>query len=288
MEADKKSVGVRIKRIRQEKGLSMEQFGALIDSPAVKSGIISRWETGVSLPNAKRLKNIADLGNTTVEELLHGQKISSQQVRSMLMHGVLEQPLKTRLAFFVEESIEDYEKGWILDFDKVLYFRKLLGRLNIYIPIDETNDLFYQTKKKQDNTISNLVSMIQEDLKQHLQNAGDEENSPLFSMITTFLNKEDEVLNIFLDYIITLGENLAKQDPTALSFVITNKIGALIDGLNSFLKKQDYDGVAIQQYGAYIDPSILIETMDYQTYKEMQRQLVDVIKFVDDRFKRGI
>ena len=62
-------VGNRIKNIRLSLGLTMEEFGKLFDEPAAQS-IISRWEVGKSVPNANRLKKIAELGDTTVQELL--------------------------------------------------------------------------------------------------------------------------------------------------------------------------------------------------------------------------
>ena len=67
------SVGAKIKFIRLEKGLSMEEFGELFD-PIANRGLVSGWENGRYLPNAKRLSRIADLGGTTVEELLHGSQ----------------------------------------------------------------------------------------------------------------------------------------------------------------------------------------------------------------------
>ena len=62
-------VGNRIKDIRLSLGLTMEEFANEIDSKS-KSGTVSNWETGKNLPNANRLKKIAELGDTTVQELL--------------------------------------------------------------------------------------------------------------------------------------------------------------------------------------------------------------------------
>lgn len=64
-------VGDRIKKIRQRLGLSMAEFGALIDSKT-KSGTVNNWESGKNLPNNRRLVKIASLGNTSVDELLYG------------------------------------------------------------------------------------------------------------------------------------------------------------------------------------------------------------------------
>ncbi|MGX7024130.1 helix-turn-helix domain-containing protein [Vagococcus hydrophili] len=64
-------VGQRIRNIRLEKGMSMDDFGFLIDGSA-KSGTIANWETGKNLPNPNRLKRIAEIGNTTTLYLLYG------------------------------------------------------------------------------------------------------------------------------------------------------------------------------------------------------------------------
>lgn len=61
-------LGQRIKEHRQNKGLNMREFGELIDNAS--DSIVSRWERNVSVPNAKRLKLIADDMNITVTELL--------------------------------------------------------------------------------------------------------------------------------------------------------------------------------------------------------------------------
>ncbi|KAA9301940.1 MULTISPECIES: helix-turn-helix domain-containing protein [Aerococcus] len=74
MKVDKNLVGNKIKEIRLSHGWSLEIFGEKLENPPVKPGIISRWENGISLPNNKRLKAIADLAGITVEELLQGEK----------------------------------------------------------------------------------------------------------------------------------------------------------------------------------------------------------------------
>ena len=70
MKYDKKAIGFRIKTIRQKLGLTLEEFGSLIDN-ASKSNV-SKWESGVSVPSNHRLKLIATLGKTSVDEILNG------------------------------------------------------------------------------------------------------------------------------------------------------------------------------------------------------------------------
>lgn len=62
-------IGRRIKRIRLSKGMTLEEFAELFD-PAPGTSVISKWERGMSKPNPKRIKRMADIGNLTVEELL--------------------------------------------------------------------------------------------------------------------------------------------------------------------------------------------------------------------------
>lgn len=72
-EKNKKETGQRIKNIRLEKGLTMKEFGARLTPPAADS-IVSRWERGVSLPNNKRLEQIAGIGEMSVKYLTTGEK----------------------------------------------------------------------------------------------------------------------------------------------------------------------------------------------------------------------
>lgn len=65
----RKFISQRIKIIRLSLGKNKREFGEIFDPPASDS-IVSRWEADKSIPNAERLKKIADLGNISVDELL--------------------------------------------------------------------------------------------------------------------------------------------------------------------------------------------------------------------------
>lgn len=70
---DPSEVGNRIRKIRFKLGYSMAEFARHIDEKA-KSGTVSNWETGKNLPNNKRLKKIAELGEVSLMYLLKGEK----------------------------------------------------------------------------------------------------------------------------------------------------------------------------------------------------------------------
>lgn len=66
------SLAQKIKEIRLQTGMTGEQFGNKFNPIATKSSV-SKWEQGLNRPNSKRLKRIAELGNTTVDELLKSE-----------------------------------------------------------------------------------------------------------------------------------------------------------------------------------------------------------------------
>jgi len=72
-EIDRKLLAKNIKNIRLELGLNQEQFGKIFAPNADKS-IVSRWERGKSVPNADRLKLIAQKGNMSIMYLTTGNK----------------------------------------------------------------------------------------------------------------------------------------------------------------------------------------------------------------------
>ena len=68
---EKVLIGRRIKEIRLEKGMTTKEFGKLFG--ATDSNVTS-WEKGRTSPTPERLKAIAKIGDTTVEELLNWSK----------------------------------------------------------------------------------------------------------------------------------------------------------------------------------------------------------------------
>ena len=78
-----KTTGEQIKSIRLELGETLEEFGKRFNPPANRS-LVSGWENNRYTPNPERLKAIAEIGGTTVEELrstsLIGQRIKHIRV----------------------------------------------------------------------------------------------------------------------------------------------------------------------------------------------------------------
>lgn len=64
-----KEIGLRINKIRLDKGMTLDEFGKLFG--ASKSSVYG-WEKGRNLPNKERLKQIAKIGDISISQLLKG------------------------------------------------------------------------------------------------------------------------------------------------------------------------------------------------------------------------
>lgn len=65
------AVGARIREIRLARGETLEEFGKRLEA---RKGVICNWERGRNLPNKRHIKEIADMANISVQELLYGMK----------------------------------------------------------------------------------------------------------------------------------------------------------------------------------------------------------------------
>lgn len=91
-----KNLGERIKSIRLELGLTMEEFGQLFQT---SKGTVNNWEKGRNNPNKENLKEIANLKNITVNELLYGS---------------IEERVQSAISSFLKENNFDFSES---DFD---------------------------------------------------------------------------------------------------------------------------------------------------------------------------
>lgn len=79
---EKQEVGSRIKNIRTELGLTLEQFGLKIDGKTTKV-TVRQWEIGQNLPNAERILRIAEIGSQTPSYILKGNENMGTRIRDI-------------------------------------------------------------------------------------------------------------------------------------------------------------------------------------------------------------
>ncbi len=73
---DTKKIGMFLKELRNEKGITQEQLGEKI---GVSNKTISRWETGNYMPPVDCLNMLSDFYNISINEILAGERASGDK-----------------------------------------------------------------------------------------------------------------------------------------------------------------------------------------------------------------
>lgn len=81
----KLTLGDRIKFIRKDKNLSQSDFGKSLIPTANKS-VVSRWESNTNVPSEDRLKQIADMGDVSVDYLKNGS-IDADELKNAFLES---------------------------------------------------------------------------------------------------------------------------------------------------------------------------------------------------------
>lgn len=68
---DTKNIGMLLKKLRNENGMTQEQLGEKI---GVSNKTISRWETGNHMPPVDCLKMLSDIYHISINEILAGER----------------------------------------------------------------------------------------------------------------------------------------------------------------------------------------------------------------------
>ncbi len=182
----------------------MEEFGKKFKHEAHKS-IVSKWEKGLTKPSNERLKEIADLGKISVNQLLYGdflgelQSITSEEIIHILNDNnldVTESELISLTSSVSRLIVTFYEKGEE-NFD-INLFKKLL-RHYLQLELDLGNrDLDSLTYYAFQRTINaqELVADYYEDskAKKFL------ENKEIKEFLFTISDKYDELMEYIDDY----------------------------------------------------------------------------------------
>lgn len=129
-----KEIGNRIKQIRLAEGLTMEEFGKLFKPEANKS-LVSKWESGKSLPNNDRLKRITEIGEVSMKYLIEGSFDFINHVD--LSEDSKEEYFSNAINFskykVIEKLANEYStKNSIDSFEEARFLEEVLTFLDIY------------------------------------------------------------------------------------------------------------------------------------------------------------
>ncbi|MBQ8518497.1 MAG: helix-turn-helix transcriptional regulator [Agathobacter sp.] len=73
---DTKKIGLFLKELRNENGMTQEQLGEKL---GVSNKTISRWETGKYMPPVECLNMLSDIYNISINEILGGERASGDE-----------------------------------------------------------------------------------------------------------------------------------------------------------------------------------------------------------------
>lgn len=115
------NMGQYIAKLRKDKKYTQRQLGDMIDIPYKT---ISKWENGVVAPDITVLKNLADVLEVTVDEILCGEKLDSiQEKNSATIDG---------MKFYIRKSVMKILKIMLIGFGILFIFVSYFISVNNY------------------------------------------------------------------------------------------------------------------------------------------------------------
>lgn len=110
---NQKKTGSFLKEFRKEKGITQEKFAEKLN---VSGRTVSRWETGINLPDISLLVEIADFFDVSIPEIIRGERKSA----------TMENDVKK-----IAESMSDYAATEKLVLLKRVKLASIIGLISI-------------------------------------------------------------------------------------------------------------------------------------------------------------
>lgn len=133
---DQKKIGLFLKMLRNEKGLTQEQLAEKLN---VSNRSVSRWETGSTLPDISLIIELADYYEVDIKELVEGER------KSEIMNKELTETFDKIAEYSIERKKSQLQKDGI--------FTEMLIVIGIIIS-------FTLAKFVADNTAQLIVTLI--------------------------------------------------------------------------------------------------------------------------------
>lgn len=172
---DIKKTGLYIQNLRKKQGLSQNELANKLN---VSFQAVSKWETGENLPEATILLDLADILDTTVDNILNGGTTIKKQYRKISISKVIEgfkyienikECFGAKSLFYVG-MVEGINQKMNIDIEthlinprerEVLYAEAVIQAVkfdNCYVDIEEIKEYFSNQK---------LIKYIEDSLEQN-------------------------------------------------------------------------------------------------------------------------
>ena len=125
-----------LKTLRKNKGLSQEELGIKLN---VVRQTISKWETGLSVPDAEMLVKISELFETSVSEIL-GESIEEKETNDLKVISEKLEVINEQLSMHQKQKRKRIVNFLIIiDVCLILFFILLAGLESPYLSWDFSN-----------------------------------------------------------------------------------------------------------------------------------------------------
>ncbi len=114
---DMVKIGGFLAELRKERNLTQAELGEKL---GVTNKTISRWETGNYMPPVDMLVELSTMYGLTINELLSGKKLSTEEYKEMAESNIKE-ALKNS-TFSLKEKQEFYKKKWLKEHIAIMVF----------------------------------------------------------------------------------------------------------------------------------------------------------------------
>ena len=114
---DMVKMGSFLAELRKEHSLTQAELG---DKLGVANKTISRWETGNYMPPVEMLEKLSDMYGLTINELLSGKKLTTEEYKEMAETNIKE--TLGASTFSLKEKQEFYKRKWLKDHIAIMVF----------------------------------------------------------------------------------------------------------------------------------------------------------------------
>ena len=174
---DQKKIGNFLKELRKEKGITQEEFAEKLD---VSGRTVSRWETGVNLPDISLLVEISEFFDVSIPEIINGERkseIMNEEVKEVaeklsdyanteketIIRNIRIHSIMGTVALVIYSILE--LSGLVFQnivFDKIASYCETLALVMVLMIMAHTSGLMYKIqKRKRNNIIRKLPRVIQ-------------------------------------------------------------------------------------------------------------------------------
>lgn len=232
--SEKKGYGEKIKNIRTELNLTLEEFGKMLSPPAPKS-LVWNWERERNLPNKERLEQIAILGNVSIDYLLTGNSIKKNGYGERIK-AIQRDKIKTTQEAFgrlfnpqvPSEEVEAWENESLLPTAKQIEKLTKLGEIdyrelilekkrkydtpfNPYIYFESTEEILEKANLSREDQLKSEHFFAQLDSLRRTQADNPQNFNLLFDIIANLKLVKWKDVDLF-NQKLTIGKTLAEDE----------------------------------------------------------------------------